>query len=155
MQQASVKSSKATSFEQHRQTTTNRNFYAAGAVIVIAALMIGFVSMQGSAVYYVTVAEFHAKQAMLTAGDKELRVAGKVIPGTISKNQANVGVSFVAMDKADPSKTIKVSYARIPPDTFKDEAEVVVTGTYKDGVFSANEMLAKCPSKYSSAPEAQ
>ena len=54
------------------------------------------------------------------------------------------------MDMADPSQTMKVVYNKIVPDTFKDEAQVVVTGTYTNGVFSANEMLAKCPSKYSS-----
>jgi cytochrome c-type biogenesis protein CcmE len=140
-------------YGQHRKAKSgNRKFIAAGAVIALAALAIVFVAMQGSSVYYVTIAEFHGKQATLAA-DKEVRVAGKVVPGSITRDERTKEVSFVAMDKADPSQTMKVVYDKIVPDTFKDEAEVVVTGTYTNGVFSANEMLAKCPSKYSSTAD--
>ena len=40
----------------------------------------------------------------------------------------------------------------IIPDTFVDEADVVVEGARRpDGVFEATTLLAKCPSKYESA----
>ncbi len=141
-------------YGQHRKPkSSNRKFIAAGVVIAVAALAIVAVAMQGSTVYYVTIAEFHGKQANLAANSKEVRVAGKVVPGSISRDDQTKEVSFVAMDKVDASQTMKVIYKKIVPDTFKDEAEVVVTGTYTNGVFSANEMLAKCPSKYSSSAE--
>jgi cytochrome c-type biogenesis protein CcmE len=140
-------------YGQHRKAkSSNRKFIAAGAVIALAALAIVFVAMQGSSVYYVTIAEFHGKQANLAA-DKEVRVAGKVVPGSITRDDRTKEVSFLAVDKTDPTQTMKVVYDKIVPDTFKDEAEVVVTGTYNNGVFSANEMLAKCPSKYSSTAD--
>jgi cytochrome c-type biogenesis protein CcmE len=155
MESASFKKPvKSTGFEQHRRSakSSNMRFMMAGAVIVIAAVTLAFVAMQGSAVYYVTVKQFAEQQTTLAA-DKEIRVAGKVVPGTIVRDSAGV-TSFTAMDKEDPATRITVSYAKLPPDTFKDEAEVVVTGHYKNGVFAANEMLAKCPSKYSSTPDA-
>jgi cytochrome c-type biogenesis protein CcmE len=140
-------------YGQHRKAkSSNRKFIAAGAVIALAALAIVFVAMQGSSVYYVTIAEFHGKQATLAA-DKEVRVAGKVVPGSITRDDRTKEVSFLAVDKTDPTQTMKVVYDKIVPDTFKDEAEVVVTGTYNNGVFSANDMLAKCPSKYSSTAD--
>ncbi|MDB5081384.1 MAG: CcmE/CycJ protein [Chloroflexi bacterium] len=140
-------------YGQHRKANAgNRKFIAAGAVIALAALAIVVVAMQGSSVYYLTIAEFHGKQASL-AGDKEVRLAGKVVPGSIARDERTKEVSFLAMDKVDATQTMKVVYNKIVPDTFKDEAEVVVTGTYTNGVFSANEMLAKCPSKYSSTAE--
>jgi cytochrome c-type biogenesis protein CcmE len=41
-----------------------------------------------------------------------------------------------------------------PPDTFKDNAQALAMGIYKrDGVFYANELQAKCASKY--APQQQ
>jgi cytochrome c-type biogenesis protein CcmE len=41
------------------------------------------------------------------------------------------------------------------PDIFKDNVEVVVEGVYdRDGVFAADTLLAKCPSKFESKPGA-
>jgi cytochrome c-type biogenesis protein CcmE len=51
-------------------------------------------------------------------------------------------------------KTITVTYVGVVPDTFKDNAEITVGGTLqKDGTFVAQEMTAKCPSKYESAEQ--
>jgi cytochrome c-type biogenesis protein CcmE len=47
------------------------------------------------------------------------------------------------------NSTVTVRYEGVVPDTFKDDAEVIVTGTLgSDGVFQASDLLAKCPSKY-------
>jgi cytochrome c-type biogenesis protein CcmE len=139
-------------FEQHRKSSkkTNYKFLAVGLVIVIAAVTIVVVAMQGSSVYYITLAEFNNKQATFIQADKEVRVAGKVLTGSIDKDSVPGAVVFTAYDTVNKSQTMKVEYDKIPPDTFRDDADVVVTGTYTNGVFKANEMLAKCPSKYSS-----
>ena len=40
-------------------------------------------------------------------------------------------------------------YAGIVPDTFRDEADVVLEGEVgSNGLFRAETLLAKCPSKY-------
>jgi len=138
-------------FEQHRKpkARTNWKFFVVGAVVVTAALVLVVTAMQGSSVYYYTVAEFSEKQANLVTADS-MRVSGKVLPGSIKKDEISRSISFTAIDRENSSKTLTVAYAGIIPDTFKDEAEVVVTGSYAQGVFQAKEMLAKCPSKYSS-----
>lgn len=49
-------------------------------------------------------------------------------------------------------KTIPVAYTGVAPDTFKDNAEVIVTGSLgDDGTFLAKDLTAKCPSKYEAA----
>jgi cytochrome c-type biogenesis protein CcmE len=49
-------------------------------------------------------------------------------------------------------RTISVQYNGAVPDTFKDNAEVIITGALREnGVFEARDLVAKCPSKYEAA----
>lgn len=43
---------------------------------------------------------------------------------------------------------LKVVYKGSMPNNFETATSVVVTGKYHDGVFEANDILTKCPSKY-------
>jgi cytochrome c-type biogenesis protein CcmE len=44
-------------------------------------------------------------------------------------------------------------YDGLPPDTFTDDAEDVLTGHLTpEGVMKSTEMTAKCPSKYEEPP---
>jgi len=47
--------------------------------------------------------------------------------------------------------TIPASYTGVVPDTFKSGAEVVLTGRLGHDGFVAEEVMAKCPSKYTAA----
>ena len=50
--------------------------------------------------------------------------------------------------------TLPVDYHGIIPDTFVDDADVVVEGSLADGGdFHATTLLAKCPSKYEAAAD--
>ncbi len=44
--------------------------------------------------------------------------------------------------------TVPAQYTGIVPDTFKEGAEVVLTGRLSADGFHADEIMAKCPSKY-------
>ena len=62
-------------------------------------------------------------------------------------------MNFVLVEN---DQTLNVLYdgTEPPPDTFKDNAQALAMGIYKrDGVFYANELQAKCASKY--APQQQ
>lgn len=51
---------------------------------------------------------------------------------------------------------VPATYSGIPPDTFKEGAEVVVKGRLgENGQFRGTEVVAKCPSKYNAQPGAQ
>ena len=45
-------------------------------------------------------------------------------------------------------QVVRASYTGIVPDTFKNDSEVVLTGTLGPEGFHATGMTAKCPSKY-------
>jgi cytochrome c-type biogenesis protein CcmE len=54
-------------------------------------------------------------------------------------------------DVENNGKVIRAYYTGIAPDTFKNDAEVVIKGALQpDGTFLVNEdgIMAKCPSKY-------
>lgn len=82
------------------------------------------------------------------AGVRTVRLAGVAAPGTVAKDARTLTSTFTLDDRTGGS--IPVVYEGIPPDTFKDGAEVVVEGRWDaaGGVFRAETLLAKCPSKY-------
>ena len=103
--------------------------------------------------YYVTIPKLASMGAK--AYSSQLRVEGFVQPGSIVPDGPNV--TFVMNQyeshspKASSGRLLKVVYkgSEPPPDTFKDDAMAVASGTYgRDGVFHATGLQAKCASKY-------
>jgi cytochrome c-type biogenesis protein CcmE len=78
---------------------------------------------------------------------KSLRLHGYVVPGSILTNPNTMEYRFKVQSNG---KTIDASYKGIVPDTFKDEAEVVLSGKLTPTGFATekNGVTAKCPSKY-------
>ena len=121
-------------------------FIIAGAVIVAAICFLMFSGINNTMVYYYTLSELEANGPQLIG--KGVRVAGHVRPGTIQKEEGS-RVRFLLFEKAT-DRNLTVAYSGIIPDTFKDNAEVVVEGYFDPETTSleANTLLAKCPSKY-------
>ena len=122
-------------------------FFIAGAIIVVTIAWLAISASGNAKSYYVTIGEL---QAMGNKAYKvNLRVAGNVKPGSISRFGPNA--NFTLMEQG---KTLRVVYegAEPPPDTFKDEAQALAIGTYgRDGTFHATQLQAKCASKYAPA----
>jgi cytochrome c-type biogenesis protein CcmE len=103
---------------------------------------------------------FHPADAVLAQKTelvgKRIRMGGHVTKGSIFQKKGTLDYQFdvrpvPAMLKHPEfaNSSVTVRYMGVVPDTFKDDAEVIVTGTLgPDGVFQANDLLAKCPSKY-------
>jgi cytochrome c-type biogenesis protein CcmE len=134
------------------KSTSNKSnsfakFFIAGAIIVATVVWLAVSASGNAKSYYVTISEL---QAMGNKAYKEnLRVAGNVQPGSISRFGPNA--NFTLMEQG---KTLRVVYegAEPPPDTFKDEAQALAIGTYsRDGTFHATQLQAKCASKYAPA----
>ena len=129
-------------------------FMAGFAVIAVCLLYLVVSGFQKTALYYFTVTELEAREAEFV--DKRIKLAGKVVPGSIQKEDQTLAVQFQIWepleDAARPfSDQRTIRYKGLVPDTFKDEADVVLEGkTGTDGVFHADTLLAKCPSKYES-----
>src|SRR5262245_1291468 len=91
---------------------------------------------------------------------KPLQVHGYVVPGSRLRKPDTLEWRFKVQNNparaGEPGGVVDAMYTGIVPDTFKDEAEVVLKGTLaadgfhvvKDGV------VAKCPSKYEAAAAA-
>ncbi|MDA2928898.1 cytochrome c maturation protein CcmE [Acidobacteria bacterium AH-259-O06] len=122
-------------------------FMVAGTLILGAICYLMFSGINDSMVYYYTVSELMNKAEEIPG--KGVRVSGYVSPGTIRGESTQSKVEFVMFEK-ESDRTLPVVYQGIIPDTFKDNAEVVVEGTYRpeEEVFEATVLLAKCPSKY-------
>ncbi len=117
-------------------------------IIGIAFVLLGLgiiltTSLPNSLQYYVTVDEFF--HDVKKYENQEIKLAGKVAPDSIEKSQGGIDWKFTVQNAG---ATIPVEYHGAMPDTFKVDADVVVTGTYKDQVFVATNVLAKCASRY-------
>lgn len=106
--------------------------------------------------YFVTIAELGGMGEK--AYHSQLRVEGFVKPGSIQQDGPHVTFLLDEFEshspKAATGRVLKVVYrgSEPPPDTFKDDAQALAMGTYgRDGVFHANELQAKCASKYAPA----
>ena len=117
------------------------------AATIVFMLVVATQKSDGGFAYYVTVKEYTEKGQP----KGRFRVNGKVAPGTIARVPDGRQVTFTIKDK-DGTATLPVDFSGIIPDTFVDDADVVVEGVRRpDGVFEATTLLAKCPSKYETA----
>ena len=84
---------------------------------------------------------------------KSFRIGGLVEEGSVKRQSDGVTVSFVVTDTA---KVIPVLYTGILPDLFKEGKGVVAQGKLSaDGVFRADEVLAKHDENYMPPEAAQ
>ena len=127
-------------------------FIAGFAVIVISLLALVAYSSEKMSLYYLTVPELEARETEFA--DTRFKLAGKVVPGSIIRRDGNRTVEFEIRDPSDENtapNTRTIRYSGVLPDTFRDGADVVLEGAMgPNGIFAAETMLAKCPSKYES-----
>ena len=78
---------------------------------------------------------------------KKLQLHGYIVPNSILVKKSTLEYRF---DVHSNGQVVRASYKGVVPDTFKDEAEVVLKGRLSPDGFSVepNGVMAKCPSKY-------
>ena len=147
-------------------------FVIGGILILLAVVFLIWTSTAASAEYFLTVDELNAKGPEVV--DKNLRVSGAVIGDSIQYDPQSLTLSFdvahvpadnLAIESEgglaevlhqavmDPSRSrMKVVYVGPKPDLLRNEAQAIVTGHLgNDGVFYAEELLLKCPTRYEEA----
>lgn len=103
-------------------------------------------SLAASALYYYTVSELLEQGSSLNG--EHVRVEGQAASDSAVQESAGRILKFTIVD-GDGEKGLPVVYQGVVPDSFKPGADVVIEGHLdSDGVFQANTMMAKCPSKY-------
>ena len=118
-------------------------------VLVTAFGALLFTTLQDNLQYYKYVDEVVA--APHEWEGRTLQVHGYVVPGSIEVTSDRLKWRFNLQRNG---KVINATFTGAPPDTFKDKAEVVLTGQLTPHGFTATDMTAKCPSKYEEAPPA-
>jgi cytochrome c-type biogenesis protein CcmE len=102
----------------------------------------------GAADYYLTVSEVRSQQPATGT----VRVAG-VVQDDVQRSDGGLRVRFT---EKDGTASIPVDYSGTLPDIFRPGITVVAEGRLgSDGIFHARTVLAKCPSRFSTAPYTQ
>lgn len=129
---------------------THRNIKIGVTGLVLAAAFVGLLwsTLRDGTEYYKHVDEVMASQQAWEG--KRLQLHGFVVPGSILVKPDSLEYRFKVQNKGS---VVNASYTGVVPDTFKDDAEVVLKGRLaKDGFHTeANGVMAKCPSKYDPA----
>jgi len=123
-------------------------FAVGSAIIVVTLLSLAYVGFTQSKTYYHTLTELQGLQG--AALHQRMRVSGNVKAGSIQQSAG--GINFVLEEQG---RVLNVSYqGRDPlPDTFKDGAQALVEGKMMpNGRFAADQVQAKCASKYQATP---
>ncbi len=152
------------------------NKFMIGGIILLAGVVFLIVtSTVAGAQYFYTVDELIERGA--EAVGTPARISGAVIGETIEYDLATLTLNFeiahmpadsqllndegglaLALYQAvnDPSRTrLRVEYVGPLPDLLQNEAQAIMTGRLgEDGIFYADELLLKCPTRYEeAAPE--
>jgi cytochrome c-type biogenesis protein CcmE len=126
-----------------------RHKFLIGSGIIVATLLaLAYVGFTQSKTYYHTITELSTLQG--ASLHQRMRVSGNVRAGSIAHTAGRV--DFVLTEQG---RELPVSYVgRDPlPDTFKDGAQALVEGKIlPDNHFEAEQVQAKCASKYEAAP---
>ena len=150
-----------------------RNKFLVGGLLILGAVAyLIFSATQSNAEFFMTVDELKAKGASMV--DKNVRASGAIIGDTITYDPQTLTLRFtVAQVTADnnevekegglaevlhqavidPTRSkLQVVYQGAKPDLLRNEAQAIMTGHLgADGIFYADELLLKCPTKYQQA----
>lgn len=150
-----------------------RSKFFIGVGLIVAAVIYLIVSSTAQAAeYFMTVDELKAQGTAMIG--RNLRASGAVIGDSIQYDAETLTLTFqvaqVSGDNAeiealgglavvlhaaviDPSRArLTVVYIGAMPDLLRNEAQAIMTGHLgEDGIFYADELLLKCPTKYEEA----
>lgn len=133
---------------------SNLKFIIAGGVIALAVASLVVMGLRGTSEYFLTVSELQARGP--TAQNQMLRVSGTLVPGSLAHDADGMSVHFLIADAAAVTPLTVTYKGGQVPDTMADSTanniEIVAEGKLNtQGSFTANDVLAKCPSRLEDA----
>ncbi len=141
-----------------------------GGVLIIAAIILLIVTnTKAGAQYFLTVDELLDRQGEMV--NRDVRVSGAVVGDSIEYDTTNLILNFSVAHVPGENKEIEergglaavlhqavedptlnrlqVVYEGVMPDLLRNEAQAIMTGRIDEsGIFHAEELLLKCPTKY-------
>jgi len=116
---------------------------AAGLGLLVVAVTLILNAFNSNMVFFFTPTQVAAKEA---PQGRNFRIGGLVEVGSVQRQPDGVTVRFVV---TDTMKSMPVVFKGILPDLFKEGKGIVAQGRLDaDGVFRANEVLAKHDENY-------
>jgi cytochrome c-type biogenesis protein CcmE len=139
----------------------NLRFVIGVGVVISAIAYLIITAVRNTAEYYLTVSEVKVRKGELSG--QMLRVAGRVVPGTIEWEPSTLTLKFaitqppaagqpgITVTAAHTLETFEVvSQGQPKPDMFAPGRDVIVEGLLaQDSTIKARQVLTSCPSKYS------
>jgi len=123
----------------------NKKFLISGLLILIAVSYLAYTGFESSAIYYYTVSELSEQDESIQ--NTNIRINGQVHTNSAEFNSTgDTALEFIITEGGE---SLPVIYQGIVPDAFNAGREIVIEGHLdSNGVFHANTILTKCPSKY-------
>jgi cytochrome c-type biogenesis protein CcmE len=146
-------------------------FVAGFVILAMSGLYLASSASQSSVQYFMTVNGVMIKDNMV---NKPIRISGAVIGDSIDFDEASGKLTFQIADVpadyaqveqegglavvlknavSDPNRQrVQVVYVGEKPELLRNMAQAIMTGElHSDGIFYADEILLKCPSRYEEA----
>ncbi|HSD17119.1 MAG TPA: cytochrome c maturation protein CcmE [Thermomonas sp.] len=129
--------------------TRKRRLWLVLAVVAAAALATTLIALalQRNVAYLYTPNEVLSGEAgpRVTSGEARFRLGGMVEKGSFRRQPGSLESHFRV---TDGDAQLDVTYRKILPDLFREGQAVVATGRMQDGVFVAEDVLAKHDEAY-------
>ena len=129
--------------------TRKRRLWLVLAIVAAAAVAAVFVALalQRNVTYLYTPSEVYSGEAgkQVASGQARFRLGGMVAGGSFARDAGSLQARF---EVDDGDAELPVSYTGILPDLFRENQAVVATGRMREGVFVAEEVLAKHDETY-------
>ena len=127
-----------------RARTPNFKYIIGGFVILAVIAAFALTNFESNVVYYYTVPELHTQRGKLVG--QIIRINGPLDQSSIDIDQKTMTLKF---NLKEGELIQPVVYKGVVPDTLKSGESVVAEGRMDaSGVFQADSILVKCPSKY-------
>jgi cytochrome c-type biogenesis protein CcmE len=165
------------SMQEVKSVSGNQTKFIVGGLMIVAAIAYLIASStQAAAQYYLTVDELIIKGDGVR--DRDLKLSGAVLGDSITYDAETLTLRFTIVHVPGDTEEIEqagglaevlhqavmdpnanrvdVVYIGPMPDLLRHEAQAIVTGRLgEDGVFNADELLLKCPTRYEDEIPAQ
>jgi len=162
---------------ESRPRAGGRLKFVIGGLLIFAAIAYLIISStKANAQYFFTIDELQSRGQSVVG--QNVRISGAVIGESIQYDPETLALEFTVANVpadnkqieaegglaavlhaavTDPERTrMQAIYVGPKPDLLRDEAQAIMTGHMgEDGVFYADELLLKCPTKYEEAVPSQ
>jgi cytochrome c-type biogenesis protein CcmE len=122
--------------------------YIVGIIIIAVFAGWGATSFMTTTISYVSIDE-------VTKTDGTVQLMGKIDFDAVDYDAENSRLVFevTGLEDHTRNKRLTIVYTGVVPGNFDQATSVVAKGHYQDGVFLADQLLVKCPSKYQGLEE--